>query len=66
MPSLHGLELPVERTLLLGSLKNKLQYYQGGWAAAAGGLNCDGKMPKLLLLIMIVFVTIIKRDRTQL
>ena len=66
MPSIHGVELPIERTLLLGSLNNKLQYYQGGWAAAEAGLNCDGKMLKLLLLMMIVMVTIIRRDRTQL
>ena len=66
MPSIHSVELPIERTLLLGSLNNKLQYYQGGWAAAEAGLNCDGKMLKLLLLMMIVMVTIIRRDRTQL
>jgi hypothetical protein len=66
MPSIHGVELPIEQILLLGSLNNKLQYYQGGWAAAEAGLNCDGKMLKLLLLMMIVMVTIIRRDRTQL
>ena len=39
MPSIHGVELLIEGTLLLSSLNNKLQYYQGGWATA--GLRCD-------------------------
>ena len=64
MPSTHGVELPIERTLLLGSLNNKLQYYQGGWATA--GLRCDEKMLKLLLIIMTVMLTMIRGTRTLL
>jgi len=64
MPSIHGVELPIERTLLLGSLNNKLQYYQGGWATA--GLRCDEKMLKLLLIIMTVMLTMIRGTRTLL
>ena len=55
MPSIHGVELPIERTLLVGSLNNKLQYYQGGWATA--GQSCDEKMLKLHLLMMTVMMT---------
>jgi len=57
MPSIHGVELPIERTLLLGTLHNKLQYYQGGWAASGGGCRCDKNMLMLLLLMMMMKVT---------
>ena len=36
MPLIHGMEIPMERTLLLGSLQGRLRYHQGGWAAASG------------------------------
>ena len=39
--SIHGVALPIERTLLLGSPNIKLQYYQGGWPAAEAGLYCE-------------------------
>ena len=63
-PGPDAVELPIERTVLLGSLNNKLQYYKGGWAAAEAGLNCDRNILKLLLLMMTVII--IRRDRTQL
>ena len=53
MPSIQGVELPIERTLLLGSLNNKLQYYQGGWTTAAG---YRGGANKLFLIIITVMV----------
>lgn len=37
MPRIQGMEIPMERTLLLGSLAGRLRYHQGGWAAASEG-----------------------------
>ena len=36
MPLIHGMEIPMERTLLLGSTQGRLRYHQGGWAATSG------------------------------
>ena len=35
MPLIHGMEIPMERTLLLGSIQGRLRYHQGGWAATS-------------------------------
>ena len=61
MPSIQGVELPIERTLLLGSLNNKLQYYQGGWTTA-GHRGGENMLNKLFLVI----ITVIMMARTYL
>ena len=61
MPSIHGVELPIERTLLLGSLNNKLQYYQGGWTSATGHKRGGNMLSKLLWIVITVMVIIMAR-----
>ena len=50
MPSIKGLELPIERSMMLGTIK--LHHYHGGLVASQGMLW--GKMSRILLLVMII------------
>ena len=50
MPSIKGVELPIERTMMLGTIK--LHHFHGGWVASRG--MCWGKLSRILLLVMIM------------
>lgn len=52
MPAIHGMEIPMERTLLLGNLGGRLRYHQGGWAAASTGSWTVKVMPGLMTVII--------------
>ena len=49
MPSIQGVELPIERTLLLGSIKP--HHYQGSWASSGGVIGKT--VTRILLLVML-------------
>ena len=52
MPLIHGMEIPMERTLLLGSIQGRLRYHQGGWAASSGSQRPG--LPSSILIVILV------------